>query len=138
MKFKESNLAHQLLDGLKGIEIGGSAHNPFGLDTINVDRYSSMDTVFKLAEIELNGEALPVDIVAPGDRLPCADKSYDFIISSHVIEHFVFRVRFYPTDTDETFDGTVIDEKPNYYVVIPDQNLQLTQNWNKRKCDVLR
>ena len=48
------------------------------------------------------------------------------------------RVRFYPTDTDETFDGTVIDEKPNYYVVIPDQNLQLTQNWNKRKCDVLR
>lgn len=48
------------------------------------------------------------------------------------------RVRFYPSDTDETFDGTVIDEKPNYYVVIPDQNLQLTQNWNKRKCDVLR
>jgi hypothetical protein len=48
------------------------------------------------------------------------------------------RVRFYPTDTDETFDGTVIDEKPNYYVVIPDKNLQLTQNWNKRKCDVLR
>lgn len=48
------------------------------------------------------------------------------------------RVRFYPTDTDETFDGTVIDEKPNYYVVIPDQNLMLTQNWNKRKCDVLR
>jgi len=50
----------------------------------------------------------------------------------------VVRVRFYPTDTDETFDGTVIDEKPNYYVVIPDQNLMLTQNWNKRKCDVLR
>lgn len=48
------------------------------------------------------------------------------------------RVRFYPTDTDETFDGTVIDEKQNYYVVIPDQNLQLTQNWNKIKCDVLR
>jgi len=47
------------------------------------------------------------------------------------------RVRFYPIYTDETFDGTVIDEKPNYYVVIPDQNLQLTQNWNKRKCDVL-
>ena len=47
------------------------------------------------------------------------------------------RVRFYPDDTDETFDGTVIDEKPNFYVVIPDQNLQLTQNWNKRKCDVI-
>ena len=48
------------------------------------------------------------------------------------------RVRFCPKDTDETFDGTEIDEKPNYYVVIPDQNLQLTQNWNKRYCDVLR
>lgn len=48
------------------------------------------------------------------------------------------RVRFYPKDTDETFDGTVIDEKPNYYVVIPDQNLALTQNWNKMACDVLR
>ena len=48
------------------------------------------------------------------------------------------RVRWYPTDTDETFDGTVIEEKPNYYVVIPDQNLALTQNWNKKVCDVLR
>jgi hypothetical protein len=33
MKFMESKLAHQYLDGLKGIEIGGSAHNSFGLDT---------------------------------------------------------------------------------------------------------
>ena len=48
------------------------------------------------------------------------------------------RVRFYPKDTDETFDGTVIDEKQNYYVVAPDQNLMLTQNWNKKCCDVLR
>jgi hypothetical protein len=47
------------------------------------------------------------------------------------------RVRFYPTDTDETFDGTVIDEKPNFYVVIPDQNLALTQNWNKKRCDII-
>ncbi|MGV8828228.1 MAG: hypothetical protein ACWA6U_07890 [Breznakibacter sp.] len=47
------------------------------------------------------------------------------------------RVRFYPTDTDETFDGTVIDEKPKYYVVVPDQNLMQTQNWNKSRCDVL-
>ena len=37
MKFKESALAHRLLDGLEGIEIGGSAHNPFGLKTRNVD-----------------------------------------------------------------------------------------------------
>jgi hypothetical protein len=48
------------------------------------------------------------------------------------------RVRWHPTDTDETFVGTVIDEKLNYYVVIPDQNLTLNQNWNKKLCDVLR
>jgi hypothetical protein len=48
------------------------------------------------------------------------------------------RVRFFPTDTDETFIGTVIDEKPNFYVVIPDENLMLTQNWNKKRCDILR
>ena len=47
------------------------------------------------------------------------------------------RVRFYPSDTDETFDGTVIDEKPNFYVVIPDHNLALTQNWNKQRCDII-
>jgi len=47
------------------------------------------------------------------------------------------RVRFSPKDTDETFDGTVIDEKTNYYVVRPDQNLMLTQNWNKRRCNVI-
>lgn len=48
------------------------------------------------------------------------------------------RVRYCPVDTDETFEGTVIDEKPNYYVVIPDQDSALTQNWNKKVCDVLR
>ena len=31
MKFKESKLAHKHLDGKWGIEVGQSAHNPFGL-----------------------------------------------------------------------------------------------------------
>lgn len=88
MKFKESKLAHKYLDGLKGLEIGGSAHNPFGLNTKNVDYCADMDTVFKKAEIKLCGEALPVDIVAYGDSLPVEDNSQDFVISSHVIEHF--------------------------------------------------
>lgn len=84
----ESKLAHHYLDGLKGIEIGGSAHNPFGLDTINVDYCDDMTTSFKLEEIQLAGYARPVDVVAPGDNLPFPDESYDFIVSSHVIEHF--------------------------------------------------
>ena len=86
--FPESALAHQLLDGLTGIQVGGSAHNDFGLDTINVDYCGDMDTIFKKAEIELCGEALPVDVVANGDNIPVENKSFDFVISSHVIEHF--------------------------------------------------
>jgi glycosyltransferase involved in cell wall biosynthesis len=87
MKFKESALAHKLLDGLEGLEIGGSAHNSFGLKTRNVDNTAEL-TCFKQEEIKLCGEALPVDIVSPGDQLPLDDNSVDFVISSHVIEHF--------------------------------------------------
>ena len=87
MKFKESALAHQLLDGLEGIEIGGSAHNSFGLKTRNVD-FTNELTSFKQEEVKLCGEALPVDIVSPGDQLPLEDNSVDFVVSSHVIEHF--------------------------------------------------
>ncbi len=87
MKFKESALAHKLLDGLEGLEIGGSAHNPFGLKTRNVDYLDGL-TVFKQGEVDVCGEALPVDILAPGDDLPLDDSSVDFVISSHCIEHF--------------------------------------------------
>lgn len=48
------------------------------------------------------------------------------------------RVRFYPEDVDETFDGLVIDEKLNYFVVIPDHNLMLTQRWDKRFCELIK
>lgn len=89
MKFKESPLAHQLLDGLSGIEIGGAAHNSFGLKNCrNVDYTNDMETVFKKAEQKLCGEKMPVDIVAEGDVLPLDDESVDYVISSHVLEHF--------------------------------------------------
>jgi len=86
--FKDSELAHRYLDDLVGIEIGGSAHNPFNLpNCINVDYTDSMDTVFKLAEEQLCGSKKAVDVVAYGEDLPFDDESYDYIISSHVIEH---------------------------------------------------
>lgn len=86
--FPESKLAHKYLDGLAGLEIGGSIHNPFGLNTKNVDYTNSADTVFKREEIDKRGAFLPVDIVAPGDNIPVSDASQDFVISSHVLEHF--------------------------------------------------
>lgn len=105
--FKESQLAHVLLDGMKGLEIGGSAHNAFGLDTVNVDRFpvhapidhpESNDKIilgfhpgfapYANEQVRLCGEVMPVDIVAPGDCIPVADQSFDFVINSHVVEHF--------------------------------------------------
>lgn len=82
LRFTDSYLA-----GLHGIEIGGAAHNDFGLDALNVDRYDAMDTVYKDAEREVWGYAKPVDVVASGHQLPFADASADFVFASHVIEH---------------------------------------------------
>jgi ubiquinone/menaquinone biosynthesis C-methylase UbiE len=85
--FPESDLAHKYCIG-KGLEIGGSAHNPFGLNTLNVDYSDSMDTISKKNEIRFCGKALKVDIVANGDDIPLSDESQDFIVGSHIIEHF--------------------------------------------------
>ncbi len=85
--FKESRLAHKYCRG-RGIEIGGSAHNPFGLAAFNVDNTAALDTPFKQEEVRICGRALRVDIVAAGDCLPLASESQDFLVSSHVLEHF--------------------------------------------------
>jgi ubiquinone/menaquinone biosynthesis C-methylase UbiE len=86
MKFKELMLAHKYCTGT-GLEIGGSAHNPFGLKTKNVD-FTKQLTSFKKEEINLCGEYCPVDIEATGEDIPLPDESQDFIVSSHVLEHF--------------------------------------------------
>lgn len=83
--FPESKLAHKYLDGLKGIEIGAAAHNSFGLDTLNVSLESN---IYKENQIKLCGTYAKIDIVANGNNIPVPDKSFDFVISSHVIEHF--------------------------------------------------
>ena len=85
--FPHSHLANKYCTG-KGLEIGGSAHNPFGLDTLNVDFCDSSDTIYKQEEVRICGKAMPVDIVASGDDIPLPDESQDFVVSSHVLEHF--------------------------------------------------
>lgn len=84
----ESKLAHRYLDGLKGLEIGASAQNPFGLNTLNIDYSDDYTTVYKQAELKTTGTYAKVDIIASGDLLPLENDSQDFIVNSHVIEHF--------------------------------------------------
>jgi SAM-dependent methyltransferase len=88
-KMPRSGLASRMLAGLKGIEIGGAASNDFGLDTINVDfiDHRTQDTAYAREQMRVCGEVLPVDVIATGKALPFPDKSYDFVLASHVIEH---------------------------------------------------
>lgn len=90
MKFRESAIAHKYLGGLEGLEIGGAAHNPFGLNTKNCDDPVKVEG-YKGEQIELCGEVLPVDIpIKDGANLDMiASKSVDFVINSHVIEHIL-------------------------------------------------
>jgi SAM-dependent methyltransferase len=90
---RESAFVHRHLHGLKGVEIGASAHNDFGVDAVNVDRYASMETKYKQEEWNLCGRKRPVDVVAPGDDLPFEDDSVDFVLASHVLEHFPDPIR---------------------------------------------
>jgi glycosyltransferase involved in cell wall biosynthesis/SAM-dependent methyltransferase len=84
--FREHALAHQLLDGLTGLEIGAAAHNPFGLRTRNVALPEANEFYAEHSRGEIIVPAA-VDIWAPGDNIPVPNRSEDFIISSHLVEH---------------------------------------------------
>lgn len=86
-RFPPSRLANYYLKGRRGIEIGGSSHNRFDLNTLNVD-YTDEYTIFKKEEVKNCGECMKVDIVANGNDLPFKDNVWDFVINSHVLEHF--------------------------------------------------
>ncbi len=88
LRRRDSKFVTRYLKGLKGVEIGASAHNRYYLDAINVDRWGSSDTAYKQEERKLALHTAKVDVVAPGDELPFEDDSYDFVFSSHVVEHF--------------------------------------------------
>jgi predicted SAM-dependent methyltransferase len=110
MTFKDLELAHKYLDNLHGIEIGASAHNPFNLPhCLNVDYTDDMNTAFKKAEVVNCGKAAPVDVVSNGDTLPFEDSSQDYLVNSHVLEHF-----FDPIKTLEEWRRVV---KPGGYIL---------------------
>lgn len=85
----ESTLARKYLDGLNGIEIGASTQNGFGLDRTG-GAYASVD--FEATQggkwQDSQFEPVKVNIVANGDDLPFKDNTLDYVLSSHVIEHF--------------------------------------------------
>ena len=86
--FSDSAVAHRFLDGLAGIEIGASSHNAFHIPGCLTVDYTDEPTVFTEEQVRLSGEVTHVDIVAPGDDLPFPDASLDYVLSSHVLEHF--------------------------------------------------
>lgn len=71
----------------KGLEIGGGAHNTFGLDTLNVDVKSDNYQAYVDEQMENCGKVMPIDILADTSEIPVPNESYNFIISSHVFEH---------------------------------------------------
>jgi SAM-dependent methyltransferase len=93
IRHRGSPFVTSYLRGLRGIEIGAAAHNNYFLDAINVDRFASMDTLYKKEEQRLSLRKAKIDVIAPGDELPFADDTYDFVFASHVIEHFPDPIR---------------------------------------------
>ncbi len=84
---QESALAHSLLDGLKGLEIGPAAHNPFGLNTRNVELPAAHE-FYAGEQRRLSGLEPPrVDLWAAADNIPVPDQSEGFILTSHILEH---------------------------------------------------
>ncbi|MEI6719859.1 MAG: class I SAM-dependent methyltransferase [Betaproteobacteria bacterium] len=80
-----SKLATKYLGTLHGIEIGASTQNAFDLKrAINVDFSDEQGGLWQ-------DKACPpavVNIVALGDDRPFKDKTLDYVLTSHVIEHF--------------------------------------------------
>lgn len=87
IKFPEMVLAHKLLDGKKGLEIGAAAHNSFGLkDCLNIAPKED-EKFFHKSQIDACGEYTPIDMYGTAQALPVSSGSMDYIISSHVVEH---------------------------------------------------
>lgn len=86
MRFKESELAHKYCIG-KGVEIGGATHNTFGLENC-LNCAPRLDEKF-YAESQKKMDEIPmkIDLYGTADQIPVEDNFFNYVISSHVIEH---------------------------------------------------
>jgi SAM-dependent methyltransferase len=89
--FPESKLAHEILDGLAGLELGPASHNPFGLNTRSVALTAEQDAqdyeTSKRTQLEMCGTVAPIDIPGDAANIPVPNNSTDFVLHSHVWEH---------------------------------------------------
>lgn len=91
----------------KGLEIGASASNPFpGVDAWNLD-YPAGE-VFQLAQQARAGAIAPIHVFGLADRLPFADASLGFVLTSHVLEHMPDTLRALREWSRVIVDGGVV------------------------------
>ncbi len=92
---RDMELAHHYCKGV-GIELGAAAHNPFNLpNAINVAPFSddpeSVDykdfLIYQQEQVRNCGHYAKVDLVGEADAVSVEDRSQDYVISSHVVEH---------------------------------------------------
>lgn len=97
MKFNTMPLAFKYCVG-HGIELGAAAHNPFDLPNClfvgcsdGVDYLYPEDLAdyefFRDSQVGMSGELVKIDMVGDFQHLDVEDEKFDYVISSHVIEH---------------------------------------------------
>lgn len=88
IKRRKHPLVDTYLYGLSGIEIGGSGKS-YGLDN-QKGSYANVDIIDAETRAKKKGwsSSQLVNILAEGDNLPFKNEVFDYVFSSHVIEHF--------------------------------------------------
>lgn len=87
---EKSELVDKYLKNLRGIEIGASSYRDFKLNALNIDIQdnNSPSSPYYLEQMKHGGWVKRVDIISTGDDLPFKDNIWDFVLASHVLEHF--------------------------------------------------
>ena len=88
----ESDIIHQYLDHLCGLELGAASYAPFGLKSAFVGLTPELDAKdaasYDSHQRGINGVAVKVDIPGFANNLSLVpDSAADFFLASHVLEH---------------------------------------------------